>query len=215
MLELFKNILGSDYGSLGFVLGLSLLSFYIVWLISKYKEKFDNFQKKHNDSKNDFDSKLLGTEERLEKSVTKLDQTIDTIRTDLSEIKGYINLQKNAKTGYAEAHSPLSLTDKGMETAKKLDVDVILNREWKKVKTDIKNELGTDSNPYDIQEICFSLGNKYFSYLNEKETDHTKNIAFSEGVDLSAFDIIFGIKIRNKYFEEHDIDTNKIDQYKP
>ncbi len=42
-----------------------------------------------------------------------------------------------------------------------------------------------------------------------------KTFTFNEGYNLSDFDLLFGIEIRNKYFKESDIKIEEVDQHDP
>lgn len=137
---------------------------------------------------------------------------VDVLWNDVDNIKDIIN-KKNVKAiGWADNKSPLQLTKSGQEVADELKSQKAINEKWDFIKTDIEKSIADlkDSNPYTIQQICFSIGEKYSSYISEEAMNHIKNYAYSKGHNLYEYDIIFGIQIRDRYFGENNIKVEEI-----
>ncbi len=189
MLDFLRELLTSEYGSFGFVFALLCLVFWLVFKSGKIVEKFSG--------------------------VEKLENNIDKIKEDISEIKAFISVIRQEKSQFAKSHSPVSLTEKGVKVSKDIYIKRAIDRNWSNLLKEIKNALKEENNPYDIQEFCFQLGNKYSKYISEDDFDIIKKYAFSKGYNLSDFDIIFGIEIRDKYFSENNINVIDIDIHDP
>ena len=80
---------------------------------------------------------------------------------------------------------------------------------------EVKHDLNDDSNPYDVQKACFSVGTNYSKFLIGDELDRIKDVAYEQGYILPDFDIVFGILIRDRYFEENDIQKDDVDKHDP
>lgn len=183
--SILKNILTSPAGSFGFILSLFLLMFFLVYKAGKIVEKY----------------KLLD----------KLAASIDKIKDDIAIIKATL------QTGhpFAEAQSPINLNASGEDLASELGAREMILKNWNDIQKKIDKDLEKESNPYDIQQVCFSIGEKYSEYIAKEDFDRVKRFAFSKGFNLWQLDIVFGILIRNKYFETQGIDKNNIDLFDP
>ena len=198
MWGLIKEILTSPFGSFASVFAASI---FIIWLAFKAGSIIEKF-----------------------KLVNKLESAIESIKGDLSSIKARIEVfqnwmevfQKNSNP-FAQQKSPVSLNKKGIEVAKKISADTILNKCWSKISAKIKEELDKrqDHNPYTVQEICFAIGQSYSNFFDKDDMDKVKTVAYHEGVDLSAFDLLIGISIRNRYFDENNINVKNVDKHDP
>lgn len=189
MFDLVKTILTSPFGSFASVLATFITFFFLVYKAGKIVEKY--------------------------KVLDSLIGAIDKIKEDIHEIKAFIKVFKHINNGFAEAQSPINLTDKGNDVAKSIHAERIINDNWSEINKRIKKKLQDDDNPYNIQEVCFAIGEKYSSFTSPDDMNAIKTIAFSMGKNLSDFDIIFGIIIRNKYFKDNNINVEDIDTYAP
>jgi len=189
MLDLLKEVFKSPAGSFGSMFAIATFLFFLIYKAGKVVEKF--------------------------KVVDVIQNNIDNIKTDIAEIKAFIQVFRQDSNPFAKSHSPISLTELGTNVAIDLHIERAINNCWEKLKGKIKERLKKEDNPYDIQGICFSLGEKYSKMISEDEFDYIKTYAFNKGYNLSDFDVIFGILIRDKYFLEANIDVGDVDNHDP
>ncbi|QMU63939.1 MAG: hypothetical protein GKR88_06275 [Flavobacteriaceae bacterium] len=189
MLYLVKEIFKSPAGSFGSMFALCCLIFFLVYKAGKIVERF--------------------------RVVDVLKGSIDKIKEDISEIKAFIQVFKQSNNPFAQAQSPISLTEVGSRVSDDINVKRIIDKNWGALEKRIKSELKKDFNPYNIQEICFEIGEKYSKITSEEEFDFIKNYAFKKGYNLSDFDLLFGVMIRDNFFEKERINIKNIDTYDP
>lgn len=147
--------------------------------------------------------------------VEKLEKAIDSIKDDISEIKAHISVINSRYSELVTVKSPISLSEKGETVAKKLKVKDIINTKWDSVLNRIKASFKTENNPYNIQEACFEIGKTYSKLVTKEQFDFIKTYAYENGHSLSDFDVLFGIIIRDKYFDSENIDVEEVDTYDP
>ena len=142
-------------------------------------------------------------------------KVIDKIENNLETIKDDLDLRKNDRL--TQSKSPISLSEKGKDVSKSLDAHKIVKASWNIIETEIKEQIRQqhDQNPYTVQEICFQIGRNYSKYFSPKHMDNIKTFAYEEGYNLSDFDIMFGVIIRDKYFNERNITISDIDKHDP
>lgn len=199
-ISLIERILTSPAGSFGFVCALLCLAFYLVHWVTK---KVIEIQAKH-----DF----------LSESTKKVDNYIDTLREDISFIKGSIASMRNNINNdqpLAQAHSPISLTPKGIALADEINIDAMVNQNWDKIRTQIDAAV-SDKNAYDIQQYCIETA----AVAPERFFDTSdilllKQFAYQKGRLLQDLSIIPAIKIRDRYMQEKGIATDEIDKHDP
>ncbi|MCK4554913.1 MAG: hypothetical protein KAT48_14050 [Bacteroidales bacterium] len=189
MYEIVKNILTSPMGSFGSMFAIVCLILFLTYKSGKIVEKFN--------------------------LVKIIQDSIDKIKEDIAEIKGFIQVFKQDSSRFAQSSSPINLSELGSEVSKDLHIERIIKNDWEKLNKKIKSLLKEDTNPYNIQEVCFALGDKYFGIVSEEDLDAIKKYAFSKGYNLSDFDIVFGIVLRDIYFKEEGIDVVDVDAHDP
>lgn len=189
MWEVINNILSSPAGSFGFVFGIIVLFGFAFYKVTAVVHKFS--------------------------TVEKMEDNIDKIKTDLAEIKGNISVFRQDRNSLVQTHSPVSLTPRGLEVEEELKVKRIVQNNWNLLYKQIQSRLNNDFNPYNIQEVCFSLGKSYSVIVSPDEFDYIKKYAYEEGLNLSDFDLVFGIVIRDKYFEAEEINVEEVDKHDP
>ncbi len=189
MIELVKDILLSPVGSAASAFGIVTVLFFIAYKAGKIVEKFG--------------------------LVNKMESSIDKIKDDISEIKAFIQIFRQENNPFAQAKSPISLTDKGLEVVDELHIKRIIEKNWDVLHKRVTEKLNNDDNPYTIQEVCFRIGEKFSEFLTKEEFDMIKKYAYKEGHDVSQFDIVFGILIRDKFFEVEKIDVSEVDIHDP
>lgn len=198
--SLIEKILTSPAGSFGFVVALLGLAFYLVHWITK---KVTEIQTKHNS---------------LSEATQKVDKYIDTLREDISFIKGSIASMRNSintDQSLAQAHSPISLTPKGIAMAEEINIDEMVNQNWDKIQKQINADVA-DKNAYDIQQYCIETAavapERFFS---TSDILLLKQFAYRKGRLLQDISIIPAIKIRDRYMQEKGIAVDEIDKHDP
>ena len=195
-MNIIKEILSSPAGSFSFVLGMMILAGWLVHYVTK------------------FTTKISVEHGQFNKRMDKTESNIDEIRKDIAFIKGSFEVAIGLKDAIAKKKSPLSLTDLGVEIAESYNLKAMIDTSWYRISAVI-NGLGT-KNPYDIQEYCietaFVEANKFFS---DKDIDKLKIISYKTGVPLFSISRLMGILIRDRYFEENNIDVFEVDSHDP
>ena len=202
--------------------------------LTEKSKKIDKLENNIETIKDDISVKVGNLTEKSKK-IDKLENSIDKIKDDISVIKAsinvinasitvindYINTEKLVKNGYSKSQSPIDLNTKGEAISDKLQAKKIIDANWPKIQKDITNQISqigsiTEANNlYTIQEICFKLCRTYSQYLSPEDINHIKNVAYAEGVTLSEFNFVFGIEVRNKYFEDNNIVAEAVTEYNP
>jgi hypothetical protein len=126
---------------------------------------------------------------------------IKKISNDLTDIK--VTLANNI----AQRHSPISLTEKGLEIANMLKADDLINKHWSTIKSIIDKE--NPNNLYDIQIISINLFDPINKILDEEEVTNIKNCAYMKGETISSISVLLGILVRDKYIKENNIKLSK------
>lgn len=192
-LSFIKEIFLSDAGSFASVLAFLGLCFWVV-------VKVTTINNNHSTLMNTFN---------------KHDTFIDDLRTDIAYIKGNIDLLNKRESDIAQAHSPISLTDKGNEYAERLNIDVLIENNWLTIISDLEANV-QDKNPYDIQEYCRKIAavqpEKFF---DEASILQIKQEAYKLGRSFFDLSIIPAIKIRDRYLREKGINIEEIDKHDP
>lgn len=189
MWEIIQEILKSPAGSFGFVFAILCLLFFLVFRAGKIVEKFS--------------------------SVTKLESNVETMKQDIMDIKAFITVFRQENSKFSQRRSPISLSEEGDRVSKVINAEKIIARCWPVLQKEIKEKLDHTSNPYTIQQICFDISKHYMDYLDSNEIDMIKKVAFQEGHNVTNYDIIFGIMIRDKYFKENNINVSDVDKHDP
>lgn len=179
MLEIFQSVLSSPAGSFGFVLGILVITYFVVYKAGKIAHKFDGFG--------------------------RLESSIDIIKIDIISIKAFINGLKLENNKFSVRNSPIKLSKEGKDVANSIHAESLVLKNWKALDKEIKSNISNTNNPYVIQEYCFEIGKNFSHYLNEPEIEYIKKYAFDEGHNIDNYDVVFGVLIRDKYFEENNI----------
>ena len=196
-MDLIKMIFSSPAGSFSFVLGIMLLSGWLIYMTTK---KVTEINADHG---------------VLTKTVNKIEAHIDDIRKDLSYMKGSIEILKSGANPLTKSQSPISLTDKGKEIALELKAEEIIGKNWDKIFKDLEKNI-YDKNAYDIQQYCLETSavdpEKFF---DSQSLSEIKMYAFKKGNTLSYYSGMFGIIIRDKYLQIKGIDVSEVDDNDP
>lgn len=187
MLDLFQSLLHSPGGSFAFIASLMAIAFLAVWKVSHFSTKFS--------------------------SVTKLEEAIDSIKTDMNYVKAFIQLYKEPNNPLAQRQSPGSLTQIGKDVSSELKLEKMVMNHWDAFCSAVTSCLKKNCNPYDVQVESFKVGDSYQKFISQEELSTIKTHAFSAGYNLDIYNLLFGIIIRdkilkNKGFRESDIDLH-------
>ncbi len=149
------------------------------------------------------------------KVINKFETNIDTIKTDIMEIKAFISVFRRENNEFTKRQSPISLTVLGKQVADDIKAEETTGLKWTDIEPTIKKKLNHDANPYTIQEACFELGKKYYDFLNSNELDTLKTYAYKKGYNMYDFENIFGVIIRDIYFKKNKINVVDVDKHDP
>jgi chromosome segregation ATPase len=139
----------------------------------------------------------------LEKKVDKIENQIVYIQRDLSELVKDMNVMKGLGVNLANSSSPLSLTDEGLDHAKCLDAENVVNKNWDRIYSDLEENTSSDMPLYDIQQyIIDNMPLKYQQYFEKEDVLKLKEYAFVKGKSIYTFFIIYSLITRDKYFKQ-------------
>jgi len=208
-------------------IGMMIIVALVVFWATKYHLSIQNTKKKVDLLPCDSNGKKLDILElqigrlpcdshtaKLDRHSTKLDIIdfkIDTISASLEHLA-------SKKDAYSKRKSPLSLSNLGVELASSNNFKEIINKNWNKINASIK-ALGTN-NPYDLQKysIDTALADvivKPPTFFTEEDIDKFKILAYKSDADLLSVTRVLGIMIRDRYFEENNIDVFAVDSHDP
>lgn len=140
--------------------------------------------------------------EKLSNEVIKISTKVDLI---------YSHVTPNAMT---RSHSPISLTDVGIETAKRLHADTMLDKYYPKLKKQL--DLNNPQNAYDIQKYAMQIAKvDMMNFIDAYELVSIKDEAFAKGVLLEDIFSIFGVLLRDKVLKEKGISVAEVDHHAP
>ncbi|MBS4060682.1 MAG: hypothetical protein KG029_09800 [Bacteroidetes bacterium] len=198
MLELIRELLTSSAGSFGFLFALICIG---AWLIYWVTKKVTQIQSDHS---------------ILNKSVDKIDKSIDEIRRDMSFLKGSIDVMKSGGSNQLlQSKSPVTLTEKGIEVAKELKANDIIARTWNKIFEILEREI-SNKNAYDIQQFCIEqVSIEPEKFFDNEGVISIKNFAYKEGNPLQLYTRMLGVLIRDKYMKAKGISIDEIDKHDP
>lgn len=181
---------------------------FIVWKISKFYH--ERFVKLENDC-----SKISGDMTSL--PCKKHEKEYYDIKSELKYIRGILESSKynSQSTDFAQAHSPLSLTEKGINAANKIGADKMIDENWNIISNLLKKEI-SDKNAYDIQQYCIrTAAIELEKLIGEDGVRKMKDFAYEEGKSLQDVSIIIALKIRDRFFKENDINVSEVDANDP
>ncbi len=182
----------------------------------RMSDAIDGMDKKISDATDTMGEKFTYVTSNLERRTDKIEGYIDEIRKDISFLKGALDIVKKAnKNTLMQAHSPISLTEKGNEVSKELAVDDMLTRNWEVVYNLLEKEI-KDKNPYDIQQSCIEeLTVAPDKYLLPEDLLKVKNYAYNTGEPLALYTRLIAIVLRDRYFIAKGIEIADIDVHDP
>lgn len=154
------------------------------------------------------DSKLLHTIHGQLMSLNKVESCLGEIQKTLQ----ILAVSSYGASSLTQSHSPISLNDAGKKIADSLKLRSIIDANWDKISTIIKDQ----KNPYDIQmEFITQLIINFSKYLDKDSVEKIKNDAFARGIPLIEYMRMAGVLSRDRYFAEKGIDIDEVDKNAP
>lgn len=202
-LSWFERALSQPAGSFAFVLTLFAGLFFLGIWITKFITSYSVNQKR----------------DREDVGIVKRD--LKTLTTDISIIKGQLviindridQIGNKMNRDLTQAHSPVSLTELGKETAEKIGVDKMVARNLSSIVAFLDEQI-KDKNAYDIQQFCIETASVYpEKFLLPEDISRLKDFAFNEGKTLYYYGSMIGVIIRDAYFKERNINVQEVDTY--
>lgn len=196
-INFLTQVLGSPFGSFAFVFGLMLFAGWLIYWVTK-------------------NITVINTEHGAAKQMTeKLDTYIDELRKDMAFVKGTLEIMKNQNGDLAQAHSPISLTDKGKHLASENHLQEMVAANWSRIISVIDAKV-KNKNAYDIQQFCIeTMAVEPEVLLPETDILILKQQAYNIGKLLQEYSIIPALIIRDRYFQEKHIEMADVDKYDP
>ena len=194
-------------GVAGVVVGLLWLA---AWVYGKVKDVMHD----HADLKRENGALTKTFSARCD----KLEHDLYHIKEDVSYVKGMLNLiiDRSGKDDLLQAHSPLSLTEKGRKTAEEMGAERIIATNWESRILPKMNAELPGKNPYDIQQYCLErVPVAPESFFSAEDLDAIKLYAFRKGLPLFSCLKVVGVMIRDAYLRAKNIAVEDIDKHAP
>lgn len=152
---------------------------------------------------------IRGLRQEINILITALAQFIGryTDPKDTSMTSAPINIMAQIATiRTANSRSPFALTNKGLEVARKIDAQTLVDKYIERVHSIISN----DAHKLSIQEICFNYArNQFLGIVEAKERQIIWDAIYEEGGNADEVLVIYGVLFRNSIFEKRNIPVPK------
>lgn len=166
-----------------------------------HQHKLENQMDKH--------SNIETAISKIETSISFMQKSIDSLSHNLQKNRGIIT------DPFTQRQSPLRITEEGFEMVEKLGIWDMIENNWTRIKLYIE-ENAKSWNPYDIQQFCIEQAVVFpEKFLQENEINKIKLDAYVRGETLSSYMKAIAVIVRDKYFEEHNIDIADVDKHAP
>ncbi len=183
------------------------------WLYGVFDKRFDKVDERFEK----VDKRFEQVDERfrdIDKEFKEIRTEIHKLQIDVTTLKSEKKGEKNIISHLLQSFSPVSLSPAGQEAAADLDAYNVVERNWGRITEALKDMKSL--NPYDIQEYCFNeTGSSPERFLDDEAIDTIKTYAFNKGYNVVIYYQMFGLIIRDRYFEEKQIPLSKIDDNDP
>lgn len=193
-MEMLRDILTSNGGAFAIVIAILAAVGYALVQVTKWQ------------------CEMKSATERTQ----KVENNLDSIKTDIHYIKGTLDvLKSNMPNALTQAHSPVSLTQRGREQAEKMGVRELVAKNWDKIVAYI-DACVASKNAYDIQQFCIERASiSPESFFAMEDVAMIKNFAYQNGQPLAYYGGMIGVIIRDKYFEFKGIPLEQVDENDP
>lgn len=166
-----------------------------------HQHKLENQMDKH--------SNIESAISKIETSISFMQKSIDGLSQNLQKNRGIIT------DPFTQRQSPLRITEEGYKVVEQLGILEMVEENWMRIKFFVE-ENAQSCNPYDIQQFCIEQAVVYpEKFLREDEINKIKMDAYIRGEALSSYMKIIAVLVRDRYFEEHNIDIADIDKHAP
>jgi hypothetical protein len=173
----------------------------------KHTKKIDDQKENHRE----LDVKI----EKINISMDYSNKTITDISKSLSLIAEKMKIPIIHATPLTQTMSPLSLSDRGKEKVKELRIDKMIDSRWSEI-SDLIGGLSESKNPYDLQQVIIEESMLFpEKFLHKEDIEKLKKDAYSNGDILQSYMRVIAVIVRDRYFEEHNIDVSQIDIFEP
>lgn len=212
MEEKLYNFISAAFGT-SFAVALVIM-FLALWLTYYITKKITLINAEHSQIKEE----AKAVEERIDKRFGQMDKRIDKVETcmdeirkDISFLKGTIEVTLRSSGALTQAHSPISLTEKGKRVAEEIKADKIIATNWERMRATLDAEdLKT---AYDIQQFCIETPEfEPLRFFDETTVNHIKDFAFNQGMPIQMYYRMLGVIIRDRYFDEKGISLQDVDK---
>ena len=154
---------------------------------------------RHDNEHRDMESRMS----RVETSVEYLQRSLDSLTKNL---QGNNNLILDT---YTRNHSPLSISKKGHEMMQRVGMGDMFDQNWDRIEHLI-NEGVEDKNAYDIDQFCMEQAVVFpEKFLDREAINVLKADAYKEGLSLTSYMRVVAVLARNRYLEEHPVETRE------
>ena len=198
-----------EYCPIGcFILMLIVLVLKVAWMAFKFYQNHFVKPAEDRETLSDKFNKL---------PCKKHEEEYSDIKCELKYIRGSLDAIRysSQSTDLAQAHSPLSLTEKGINAANKIGADRMIDENWNRISNLLKKEI-SDKNAYDIQQYCIrTAAIELDKLIGEDGVRKMKDFAYAEGKSLQDVSIIIALKVRDRFFKENDINVLEVDKNDP
>lgn len=141
--------------------------------------------------------------------------SIEVMNAKLDGIVQILQSTVTQKNPVIIAQSPIKLTDFGKQIVEELGIVSYINKQWEIISIQIDKN-ATSMNLYDIQQSCFNyVYSAPEQILTQEGYDKLKSKAFSIGSPVFNLLQAVAIVIRNRYFEEHGLSIEAVDDFVP
>lgn len=163
---------------------------YVLVKVGEWKEKFSHHKNR------------IDTLENLSERVVVMSTKVDLIY-------GLVN-----PNSMVRAHSPLSLTPMGEQTASELNATHLLDKYYPRLKRLIEEE--SHENAYDIQCWAMQATKEHLiKLMDANEINAIKNKAYNKGVLVEDILAIFGVLLRDRLLNEFGFSVSDVDLHAP
>jgi hypothetical protein len=180
----------------------------------KSNQKFEDIEKKVNeysDKHSDCERRFI-TIETTKANNLEIQRKFDEIILQFKILSSSPN-KSVIINPFSEKYSPVILTERGRNKAHELGFFDKINDNWENISELIDKDI---TNPYDIQEFYNSQCLIHpENILSEENIDLIKKDAYKEGLNVDSYMQMASIIIRDRYFEENNINVSDVDKYVP
>lgn len=142
-------------------------------------------------------------------SLEGMSEKVIAISTKVDLIYGLVN-----PNAMVRSHSPISLTQKGEETAASINASALLTKYYARLKGEIDDS--DPQNAYDIQKYAMLVAKeKLVNFMSANEINTIKESAYRQGVLVEDIMSILGVLLRDKILIEKGIPVAEVDLHAP